>query len=256
MALNILQSIENQLRYLLEEKLDRLLFPGVSSSLSSTLVNLIQENINKQAAGTPARLPDLIFLKVSADRWDAWQESLPLLDEVARILGDSWRAAGNKIKSNPIIQIAQCPELSANELRVETAASMDEITSKQTALQKISHQPDPEPLPQDACLLIQDSDPFYLEKPIIKIGRRSSNDIVLEDPMVSRDHIQLRAENGRFILFDLDSTGGTRVNGYPAHNIALKPGDVIQIGKTILIYNQTIEQTSSKPTKTLSGSLK
>lgn len=252
MAPNILQSIENKLRYLLEEKLDRLLFPGVSSSLSYTLIDLIQKYIDQHSDDSPTIMPDLIYLKVSADRWDAWQESLPLLDEVSRVLGDSWREAGYDVKSNPVIQILQSLELSANQLQVETATSIEDVTSRHTALQKISREITPEPLPHDACLIIKDKEPIQLDKAIIKIGRRASNDIVLDDPMVSRDHIQLRAENRRFYLFDLDSMGGTKVNNYPAHNQVLKPGDVIQIGQTTLIYNQTIEQPTSKPTRTLS----
>lgn len=255
MAPNILQSIENKLRYLLEEKLDSLLFPGVSGSLSNTLIDLIQKHIDQQSDLQTKQMPDLIILHVSADRWDAWQESLPLLDEVSQLLGESWREAGYQLKANPIIQILQSPELSANQLKVETATSVEEVTSRQTALQKISRTIDPEALPQDACLIIKDREPYHLNKAIIKIGRRSTNDIVLDDPMVSRDHIQLRADNGRFFLFDLGSTGGTKVNNYPAHNQALKPGDVIQIGKTTLIYNQTIEHPSSKPTRTISGEL-
>lgn len=255
MATNILQSIENKLRYLLEEKLDRLLFPGLSGSLSNTLIDLIQKHIDGQSDLQTKQMPDLIILQVSADRWDAWQGSLPLLDEVSQLLGESWREAGYQLKKNPVIQILQSPELSANQLKVETATSVEEVTSRQTALLKISRTIDPETLPQDACLIIKDREPFYLKKAIIKIGRRSSNDVVLDDPMVSRDHIQLRADNGRFFLFDLGSTGGTKVNNYPAHNQVLKPGDVIQIGKTTLIYNQTIEQSTSKPTRTLSEGL-
>lgn len=253
MAPNILQSIENKLRYLLEEKLDRLIFPGVSSSLSYTLIDLIQKKIEQQEDDQQTQMPDLILLKVSADRWDAWQESLHLLDEVSRLLGESWREAGYQVKSDPIIQILQSPELSSNQLRVETAHNVEEVTSRQTALQKISRDSEPEPLPEDACLILKDQEPYYLKKAIIKIGRRSTNDIVLDDPMVSRDHIQLRAEGGRFFLFDLGSKGGTKVNNYPAHNLALKPGDVIQLGNTTLIYNQTIDQASSKPTRTFSG---
>ena len=62
--------------------------------------------------------------------------------------------------------------------------------------------------------------------------------MVLRDPLISRNHLQLRAKDGRFYLFDLDSKGGTKVNNNPANNVALEPGDVIQIGNTILIYNQ------------------
>jgi pSer/pThr/pTyr-binding forkhead associated (FHA) protein len=50
----------------------------------------------------------------------------------------------------------------------------------------------------------------------------------------------LRAQQGRYLLFDLSSTGGTTVNNHRIHTTTLKPGDVIRMGKTILVYNQEV----------------
>lgn len=252
----LLQGIEDKLRFLLEEKLDRLIFPGVSSSLSYTLIQLIESEIEKEGGNCEAGMPDLITLKVSSERWDAWQESLPLLDEVSGALEETWKEQGFAVKKTPVIQLVQSPDLSSNQIKVETDYSIDEHTSKQTALQKLTREPQEETLPKDACLIITDQEPFYLKKAVINIGRRSSNDLVLDDPMVSRDHIQLRADNGRFYLFDLGSKAGTTINNFPASNVALKPGDVIQIGQTKMIFNQWIDHTISKPTRTIFGGAK
>lgn len=252
MPANILKSIEDKLRYLFEEKLDRLVFPGVSSSLSYTLINLIQKKIDEQVEAETIQMPDLILLKVSPDRWDAWQESQPLFEEVSQTLAESWKEAGYSFKSSPVIQLLLNPELLGNQLEVELAYTVDEITSKQTILQKITRKTTQITIPKEACLIVNDQE-LPLNKPIIKIGRRSSSDIVLDDPMVSRDQIQLRADSGRYILFDLDSKGGTQVNNYPAHNVALKPGDVIKIGNTTLIYTHQVDHSTSNPTRTISG---
>lgn len=252
----LLQSIEDKLRFLLEEKLDRLIFPGVSSSLSYTLIQLIEGEIEKQGGNCEACMPDLITLKVSSERWEAWQESLPLLDEVSAALEETWKEQGFPVKKTPVIQLVQSPDLSSNQIKVETDYSIDEHTSKQTALQKLTREPQEETLPKDACLIITDKEPFFLKKAVINIGRRSSNDLVLDDPMISRDHIQLRADGGRFYLFDLGSKAGTTINNFPASNVALKPGDVIQIGQTKMIFNQWIDHTVSKPTRTNFGGTK
>ena len=248
----LLQSIENKLRYLLEEKLDRLIFPGVSSSLSYTLIELIEKEIENQEGRCEECMPDLITLKVSSERWDAWQESLPLLDEVSGALEETWNEQGFEVKAKPAIQLIQSPQLTSNQIKVEIDYStVDEYTSRQTSLQKITRDPVEANLPKDACLIIADQETHYLTKPIINIGRRSTNDIVLNDPMVSRDHIQLRADNGRYYLFDLGSRAGTTVNNFPASNVALKPGDVIQVGKSRMIYNQWINPAVSKPTRSI-----
>ena len=249
----LLQSIEDKLRYLLEEKLDRLIFPGVSSSLSYTLIELIESEIEKQGGNCEVCMPDLITLKVSSERWEAWQESLPLLDEVSSVLQESWHEQGYEIRKKPVIQLVQSPDLSNNQIRVETDHTIDEKTSRQTALQKLTREPLEDALPKDACLIIADKEPFFLNKPVINIGRRSSNDLVLDDPMVSRDHIQLRADSGRFYLFDLGFKAGTTINNFRASNVALKPGDVIQIGQTRMIYNQWIDHASHKTTRTILG---
>ena len=245
----LLQNIENKLRYLLEEQLDKLIFPGASNSLNTTLIKLIEQEIEAQQGNCEFCLPDLITLRVSPERWDAWQESLPLLDTIAETLKTSWEEQGYPVKSKPVIQLLQSADLSNTEIKVETDYAIEENTSRQTALQKINHVSKDEAIPKDACLILTDKETFYLNKPIINLGRHSNNDIVLSDPMVSRHHLQLRADKGRYIIFDLGSRGGTSVNGFPANKVALKPGDVLQLGMTKLIYNQHLNQSTSKPTR-------
>jgi pSer/pThr/pTyr-binding forkhead associated (FHA) protein len=63
---------------------------------------------------------------------------------------------------------------------------------------------------------------------------------VIDDPRVSRAHAQLRTVKGRFVLFDLESTGGTFVNGKRASQTVLYPGDVISLAGATLIFGQDI----------------
>jgi len=50
----------------------------------------------------------------------------------------------------------------------------------------------------------------------------------------------LRAQKVRYVLFDLSSTGGTYVNNKTVKSVVLKPGDVIRVGRTILIFSQEL----------------
>ena len=68
--------------------------------------------------------------------------------------------------------------------------------------------------------------------PVISIGRASDNDVIVDDPMVSRHHCQLKLQHGAYGFIDLGSRNGSMVNGQPVSQIALGPGDVIQIGDT------------------------
>jgi hypothetical protein len=68
------------------------------------------------------------------------------------------------------------------------------------------------------------------------IGRARANDVVLEDEAISGQHIRIRPEEGRFVLHDLGSTNGTRVNDRRVARHALQDGDVIRVGDTSLRF--------------------
>lgn len=91
-----------------------------------------------------------------------------------------------------------------------------------------------------AYLIIQGTRTFDLPQPVIRIGRALDNDLILEDPRVSRYHAQLRCRYRRYILQDMGSRGGTTVNGFPVQEIVLRPGDVISLSGVDLIYAEEI----------------
>jgi len=93
-------------------------------------------------------------------------------------------------------------------------------------------------LPENAFLIVEGVKVFPLKLPVINIGRRLDNQLVIDDPRVSRNHAQLRAIKGRFVVFDLNSTGGTFVNGQRASQTVLYPGDVISLAGVALIFGQ------------------
>ncbi|MGZ8649272.1 MAG: FhaA domain-containing protein [Solirubrobacteraceae bacterium] len=63
------------------------------------------------------------------------------------------------------------------------------------------------------------------------LGRSREADIVVEDPNVSRRHAEVRPSGGSWIVRDLGSTNGVKVNGRRIQGPqSLKPGDVIELG--------------------------
>lgn len=93
-------------------------------------------------------------------------------------------------------------------------------------------------IPQNAFLITQAEKAYPLDKTVITIGRKLENQIVIDDRRVSRDHAQLRAVKGRFVLFDLNSTGGTFVNGKRISQAVLYPHDVVSFGGVPMTYTQ------------------
>jgi pSer/pThr/pTyr-binding forkhead associated (FHA) protein len=70
----------------------------------------------------------------------------------------------------------------------------------------------------------------------VDIGRLSSNDVVLSDPNVSRQHARLRRDGDRWVLQDLGSTNGTAVNGSAATEHELHHGDRLSFGTSELLF--------------------
>ena len=71
----------------------------------------------------------------------------------------------------------------------------------------------------------------------LKIGRRDTNDVVIEDPAVSGHHAKIDALKDRFVLIDLQSKNGSFVNEQLVSSHWLKHEDVITIGEHSLIFN-------------------
>lgn len=87
-----------------------------------------------------------------------------------------------------------------------------------------------------AYLVIQGQRTFDLIAPMVTVGRALDNDLIIEDPGISRYHAQLRRRYGRYILQDMGSSSGTLVNGFPIQEIVLRPGDLISLSDAELLY--------------------
>lgn len=75
----------------------------------------------------------------------------------------------------------------------------------------------------------------------ITIGREDDNVIRLNDERVSRFHAKIQHDGDRPILTDLDSTNGTRVNGHPVQIHVLQAGDLLWIGRCVLVFGSRDE---------------
>ena len=66
------------------------------------------------------------------------------------------------------------------------------------------------------------------------VGRGRTAAVRLADPHVSRSHCQVKIEGGQVVVEDLDSVSGIFVNDARVRTHALRPGDVLRIGSTLL----------------------
>ena len=77
---------------------------------------------------------------------------------------------------------------------------------------------------------------FPIDKAKLTIGRHAESNIVLEDTQASRNHATVEKAGEDYLVRDLGSRNGTRVNGMLIATVALTPNDVITIGQTTLRF--------------------
>lgn len=76
-----------------------------------------------------------------------------------------------------------------------------------------------------------------LDRPVIRIGRATDNDVVLEDEEVSRCHARVEARGNRWVLMDVGSTNGTFINGRELDGcVPLERGDLVKLGSHIFKF--------------------
>lgn len=96
----------------------------------------------------------------------------------------------------------------------------------------------PEPGAAVATLVLPGGDRVPLADETVSIGRASDCTLVLGDQNASRRHAELRPVDGRFVLVDLASTNGTKVNGRNVSEHTLADGDEILFGATSIRFEQ------------------
>jgi hypothetical protein len=75
----------------------------------------------------------------------------------------------------------------------------------------------------------------------VTIGREEGNSIQLNDERVSRFHLKIQEDQEKLVLTDLQSTNGTKVNGESVQMWVLRYGDVVSVGRTMLLFGSREE---------------
>lgn len=93
---------------------------------------------------------------------------------------------------------------------------------------------------------------FTLSRPLIRVGTKKENDIVLKDETMSRTHYEIHQTKDGYLLRDAGSLNGTFINGVRIKEAFLQSGAVIRAGKTemkFLPLDETFEVVPSKKSR-------
>ena len=73
------------------------------------------------------------------------------------------------------------------------------------------------------------------------VGREEGNPVQLNDERISRFHLKIQEDDGKIVLTDLDSTNGTKVNGEAVRLTLVRAGDLIALGRTVIVVGSREE---------------
>lgn len=234
-----LEQLEARLQALIEVKLVSAL-PGfqVEDLVVQKLASAMKNNLVEDSDGNNL-VPNVFTLVVNKESVERWQQ--PNLQEAMvsslKIVADE---AGLKFSSPPTISIVQNSQQQKNIVDVVASHQLESTadTRGMTPASDDTKSPSGEASPQNAFLIVDGVKVFPLIESVVNIGRRLDNQLVIDDPRISRNHAQLRAIKGRYVIFDLNSTGGTFVNGQRTSQSVMYPGDVISLAGVPLVFGQ------------------
>jgi hypothetical protein len=231
-----LSALEARLQSLIEVKLMSIL-PGykVEDLIIQKLAAAVQSNLTVLDSNIQLA-PNVYTLIVHPQAAIQWQNT-DLLSTLLQAIQTAGQESGFRFASPPTITITTDDSLPIGDARVIASNRVEPMTdTKGPPIENGGTEEDA--MPENAFLIIEGVKVFPLKQPVINIGRRLDNQLVIDDPRVSRNHSQLRAIKGRFVLFDLNSTGGSFVNGQRTSQSVLYPGDVISLAGVALIFGQ------------------
>ena len=163
--------------------------------------------------------------------------------ELEQVVNDGAQERGWGLVGPPQVQFETDPSLKEGEFNCEpvlvegpTTSGRAPIVSEPAAAAKAQTSP------SDAELvLIENGKParsFQLGKEKVVIGRLAESDVIVSDPAASRRHAEIRRQDGQYVISDLGSTNGTRVNEAAIGERTLEEGDRIKIGRTVLEFRR------------------
>jgi hypothetical protein len=185
------------------------------------------------------------------ERYDGIESEV--IGELCAYLLEHARREGLVLASSPSISFHTDAELGLGEFGIETrlasppglAASGERALEPpeergRTMIHSVSRRPRLPGLaaaPPRTALLEIDGRQVVVPAAGAVIGRSRECDIVIDDSAVSRRHAEVTPTSGGWLLTDLESTNGVRVNARRvAGQLALQDGDVIEIGSTEVLF--------------------
>lgn len=258
--MGIVGKFESAMRGLVEGTFGRLIRTSLQRDEFGPQVERAMES---HLRGSPngREAPTLYDIYLSVKDYEVYGKDVKLGQELSNQLVLMARERDYWLERNPVIRFHEDPHVITGQMRVasyildEEAApsgveSMDETRSIAPAeIKKLNEEiardqgrnQENVSLPPAWLTLFRPTrgQPMRLLHSPIHIGRHLSNEIIVNDRRVSRHHAEIRFERGQFVLYDLSSTNGVKINGVATRQpVPLRNNDLITVGSHEFVFQR------------------
>lgn len=236
---SLLSKLEDSLQSLVEGGAGRI-FPAqdLAQALQAQLAQALAQGVQAGAEGSRVA-PNFITVLLPAAQYQAVGSDSALQEALAVHAVQAAARLGAAFPAPVVVKLLPHPQGEAGQALVSVRVELEGLADT-TALEVAP--PEAGEPPAGAYLVVNGLQVVPLGQPVLTLGRDAASSLVVDDPRVSRAHAQLRLAHGRYVVFDLDSTGGTFVNGRPVSRQELLPGDVISLAGVPLVYGEESPQ--------------
>lgn len=235
-----MRRLESWIAQLVEEPFVRL-FAGrlLPQEVATHLVRAMEDGERIAPDGVP-EVPGRYRITLHPDDLEALRHQHPHVDRMlASALATLVSHMNVRLRRTPVVELVADMQVALHSVNITPVDGKPHVEEKTRDLDLSRLQArtaSESPTLDGAYLVIEGRRIFDLTQPLTTVGRALDNDLILEDPRISRHHARLQRRHGRHVLQDLNSTGGSHVNGQPVRETVLHPGDLISLAGVGLLY--------------------
>jgi hypothetical protein len=249
--MSVLRTLESKIAGLVEGTFNRAFRSEVRPvEIARKLAREMEEHKSYSLSRTYVPSEYRVFLSPrDRERFAGYETALA--DELAGYLLEHARRERFTLPARPVIEFETDSRLGLGEFGIQTGVVTPEreepqpVAAEESGRTMVYSNAErlAEPLQERArarsqtALLLLDGRRMVVGPAGATLGRSRQCDVVLSDPNVSRQHAEIRPRGGSWVLTDLGSTNGSRVNGRAVEGPeVIRPGDEIELGSTVLRF--------------------
>lgn len=232
-----LAALERALERLFERPTVRLFgAPLEGLTVQRRIERVLEEG--RRSEGGRTVLPDGVAVRIHPDDLPGLGDPTELADRLANSAMAFARSHGYGFEARPVVRIVADPGVGRGEPVASVAEGGPPAVVGARGVEGTSVFVPPIASGPAARLVVTDRRgrrEIQVSDGPVFIGRAEGNDVVVDDPGVSRRHARLAVRDSHLVLTDLGSSNGTWLGGRRVAEIVLGPGDRVALGGASIV---------------------